>query len=39
MDLHEDSDKNVILVIVELLGMKKEDVQLEVCNGQLMVSN
>jgi len=38
MDLHEDSDKNVVLVTVELPGVKKEDVQLEVRNGQLTVS-
>jgi len=38
MDLHEDSDKNVVLLTVELPGVKKEDVQLEVRNGQLTVS-
>ena len=38
MDLHEDSDKNVVSVTVELPGVKKEDVDLEVRNGQLTVS-
>ena len=38
MDLHEDSDKNVVSVTVELPGVKKEDVHLEVRNGQLTVS-
>ena len=38
MDLHEDSDKNVVSVTVELPGVKKEEVQLEVRDGQLTVS-
>ena len=38
MDLHEDSDKNIVSVTVELPGVKKEDVDLEVRNGQLTVS-
>ena len=38
MDLHEDSDKNVVSVTVELPGVKKKDVHLEVRNGQLTVS-
>jgi len=38
MDLHEDSDRNIVSVTMELPGVKKEDVELEVCNGQLTVS-
>ena len=38
MDLHEDSNKNVVSVTMELPGVKKEDVELEVRNGQLTVS-
>ncbi|KXN91909.1 17.6 kDa class I heat shock protein 3 [Leucoagaricus sp. SymC.cos] len=37
MDLHEDSEKNLVSVTFELPGVKKEDVQLEVRDGLLTV--
>jgi len=38
MDLHENSEKNLVSATFELPGVKKEDVQLEVCDGRLTVS-
>lgn len=38
MDLHEDTEKNLVTATVELPGVKKEDVQLDVHNGLLTVS-
>ncbi|KAI4528386.1 HSP20-like chaperone [Schizophyllum commune] len=38
MDLHEDAEKNLVTATFELPGLKKEDVQVNVQNGQLTVS-
>ncbi|KAF9445487.1 N2227-domain-containing protein [Macrolepiota fuliginosa MF-IS2] len=38
MDLHEDSEKNVVTAIFELPGVKKEDVSLDIHSGRLTVS-
>ncbi|KAH6910203.1 small heat shock protein [Coprinopsis sp. MPI-PUGE-AT-0042] len=38
MDLHEDSEKNVVTATFELPGLKKEDVSLDVRNDRLTVS-
>ncbi|KAF5343112.1 hypothetical protein D9758_016018 [Tetrapyrgos nigripes] len=38
MDLHEDSEKNIITATFELPGMKKEDVNIDVHNSRLTVS-
>ncbi|KXN88454.1 Heat shock protein 16 [Leucoagaricus sp. SymC.cos] len=38
MDLHEDSEKNVVSATFELPGVKKDDVRLEVQDGFLTVS-
>ena len=38
MDLHENSEKNLVSATFELPGVKKEDVQLEVRDGQLTIS-
>lgn len=38
MDLHEDSEKNLVTAVFELPGVKKEDVSLDVHNGRLTVA-
>ncbi|EAU91899.1 small heat shock protein [Coprinopsis cinerea okayama7 len=38
MDLHEDSEKNLVTASFELPGLKKEDVSIDVHNGRLTVS-
>ncbi|KAJ3561865.1 hypothetical protein NP233_g9932 [Leucocoprinus birnbaumii] len=38
MDLHEDSEKNLVSATFELPGVKKEDLQLEVRDGFLTVA-
>ncbi|KAF9010724.1 HSP20-like chaperone [Cyathus striatus] len=38
MDLHEDSEKNIVTATFELPGLKKEDVQIDMSNGQLTIS-
>ncbi|KAJ3561864.1 hypothetical protein NP233_g9933 [Leucocoprinus birnbaumii] len=38
MDLHEDSEKNLVSATFELPGVKKEDVQLEVRDGFLTIA-
>ena len=38
MDLHEDAEKNAVTATFELPGMKKEDVQIDVHDGQLTIS-
>jgi HSP20 family protein len=38
MDLHEDSEKNLVSAIFELPGMNKDNVHLEVRDGHLTVS-
>ncbi|KAF9002875.1 small heat shock protein [Cyathus striatus] len=38
MDLHEDTEKNLVTATFEFPGLKKEDVQLDLTNGQLTVS-
>ncbi|KAJ7684757.1 HSP20-like chaperone [Mycena polygramma] len=38
MDLHEDAKANTVTATFELPGIKKDDVQIEVHNGRLVVS-
>lgn len=38
MDLHEDTDKNIVTASFELAGLKKEDVNIDVHNNRLTVS-
>ncbi|KXN92576.1 Heat shock protein 16 [Leucoagaricus sp. SymC.cos] len=38
MDLHEDSEKNLVSATFELPGLKKDDVQIEVRDGLLTIS-
>lgn len=38
MDLHEDTNKNVVTATFELPGLKKEDVNIELQNNRLTVS-
>lgn len=38
MDLHEDSEKNLVTATFELPGLKKEDINIEVHDGRLIVS-
>ncbi|PPQ71414.1 hypothetical protein CVT24_012232 [Panaeolus cyanescens] len=38
MDLHEDTDKNIVTASFELPGLKKEDVNIDVHNNRLTVS-
>ncbi|KXN86919.1 Heat shock protein 16 [Leucoagaricus sp. SymC.cos] len=38
MDLHEDSNKNLVTASFELPGLKKEDVNIDVHNNRLTVS-
>ncbi|XP_006456989.1 hypothetical protein AGABI2DRAFT_188751 [Agaricus bisporus var. bisporus H97] len=38
LDLHEDTQKNLITATFELPGVKKEDVQLDIHNGILIIS-
>ncbi|OCH90084.1 HSP20-like chaperone [Obba rivulosa] len=38
MDLHEDSQKNIVTATFELPGLKKEDVNIDVHNNVLTVS-
>ncbi|TFK36510.1 HSP20-like chaperone [Crucibulum laeve] len=38
MDLHEDTEKNLVTATFEFPGVRKEDVQLDVHNGRLVVS-
>ncbi|GLB34862.1 putative small heat shock protein (HSP20) family protein [Lyophyllum shimeji] len=38
MDLHEDPQKNEVTATFELPGLRKEDVNIEVQNGRLIVS-
>ncbi|KAF9010757.1 small heat shock protein [Cyathus striatus] len=38
MDLHEDAEKNLVTATFDLPGVKKEDVQIDIQNGHLIVS-
>ncbi|KAF9000396.1 HSP20-like chaperone [Cyathus striatus] len=38
MDLHEDSEKNLVTASFELPGLKKEDIQIDLTNGQLTIA-
>ncbi|KAG6868721.1 hypothetical protein C0993_011659 [Termitomyces sp. T159_Od127] len=38
MDLHEDSNSNIVTATFELPGLKKENVSIDVHNGRLTVS-
>ncbi len=38
MDLHEDTDKNIVTASFELPGLKKEDVNIELQNNRLAIS-
>ncbi|KAF8961400.1 HSP20-like chaperone [Flammula alnicola] len=38
MDLHEDSEKNLVTAAFEFPGVSKENVQIDVHNGKLIVS-
>ncbi|KAF9531110.1 HSP20-like chaperone [Crepidotus variabilis] len=38
MDLHEDAEKNIVTASFEFPGISKEDVQIDVHNGRLIVS-
>ncbi|KAJ8501619.1 hypothetical protein ONZ45_g12089 [Pleurotus djamor] len=38
MDLHEDSEKNLVTAAFEFPGLKKEDVHIDLHNGRLTVS-
>ena len=38
MDQHEDTERNIVTVLIELPGVKKEDVDVQVENGRLTVT-
>ncbi|TEB38098.1 small heat shock protein [Coprinellus micaceus] len=38
MDLHEDTEKNLVTATFELPGLKKEDISIDLNNGRLTVS-
>lgn len=38
MDLHEDSEKNIVTASFELPGVEKQDVQIDVHNNRLTVA-
>ncbi|KIY45742.1 HSP20-like chaperone [Fistulina hepatica ATCC 64428] len=38
MDLHEDSDKNLVTATFEFPGVPKEDVHIDVVNGRMIIS-
>lgn len=38
MDLHEDPDKNLVTAIFEVPGMTKDNIELNVQNGRLIVN-
>jgi len=38
MDLHEDSEKNIVTATFEFPGIKKEDISIDVHNGRMTVS-
>ncbi|TFK26299.1 small heat shock protein [Coprinopsis marcescibilis] len=38
MDLHEDTEKNLVTATFELPGLKKEDVNIDINNGRLTVN-
>ncbi|KAF8996915.1 HSP20-like chaperone [Cyathus striatus] len=38
MDLHEDTEKNLVTASFEFSGLKKEDIQLDLHDGRLIVS-
>jgi len=38
MDVHEDSEKNFVSAVVELPGLRKEDVNVEVQGNRLIIS-
>jgi HSP20 family protein len=38
MDLHENPEANLVTVLLELPGVKKEDVDIEIQNGRLTVT-
>ncbi|TFK63407.1 small heat shock protein [Pluteus cervinus] len=38
MDLHENTESNLVTATFELPGLKKEDVQIDIHNGRLSVS-
>ncbi|KAF8996913.1 HSP20-like chaperone [Cyathus striatus] len=38
MDLHEDTEKNLVTASFEFPGLKKEDIQLDLHDGRLVVS-
>ena len=38
MDLHEDAEKNLVTATLELPGLKKEDVSIDIHNNALTVS-
>jgi HSP20 family protein len=38
MDLHEDTERNIVTAVFELPGVSKESVQIDLHNGKLTVS-
>ena len=38
MDLHEDTDNNIVTASFELPGMSKEDINIDVRDGRLIIS-
>lgn len=38
MDLHEDAEKNIVVATFELPGLAKEQVNIDVHNGNLTIS-
>jgi HSP20 family protein len=38
LDLHEDTEKNIVTATFDLPGVSKDDIQLEFQNGKLTVS-
>ncbi len=38
MDLHENTENNLVTATFELPGLKKEDIQIDVHNGRLTIS-
>jgi len=38
MDLHEDNEKNLVTASFEFPGISKENIQIDVHNGKLVVS-